>query len=40
MDKIFFWITVVIVAVIGIWLLKMLAGATNIDGFKSFMANV
>lgn len=40
MDKIFFWVTVVIVAVIGIWGLKALAGAVGPQGFKDFMSGI
>jgi hypothetical protein len=40
MDKIFFWITIVVVAVLGIFILKYIAAASNIDGFKAFMSNI
>lgn len=40
MDKALFWVTIVIVSIIGIVVLKYLAGISNVDGLKSFMAQV
>ncbi len=36
MDKIGFWIMVVVAAIVGIYVFKMLASQSNIDGLKSF----
>lgn len=36
MDKILFWVQVVIVAAIGIYLMKAAASQTNIQGLRDF----
>lgn len=36
MDKIGFWVMVVVAAILGIYVFKMLASQSNIDGLKSF----
>lgn len=40
MDKLMFWITVVIVSIVGIYLFKVLAGAAGPQGLKEFAANI
>ncbi len=40
MDHLMFWFSVVIAAVIGIWLLKLVAAKSGISGFNSFMQGV
>jgi hypothetical protein len=40
MDKAFFWLTIVVVAIIGIYVFKALAGASNIDGLKAFASGI
>lgn len=40
MDKLAFWLTVVVVSIVGIYLFKVLAGAVGPQGLKEFAANV
>lgn len=40
MSKLMFWVTVVIVSIIGIWAFKAAAGASGNDGLKSFAASI
>jgi hypothetical protein len=40
MSKLLFWLTVVGVAILGIWGFKTLAGMTNSSGLKKFASAV
>lgn len=40
MDKFFFWVTVAVVAIIGIFVFKYLASISNIDGLKNFASQI
>lgn len=40
MEKAMFWLTVVIVSIVGIWAFKAIAGATGSQGLKQFAASI
>lgn len=40
MSKIGFWLTVVVVAILGIWAFKAIAGMQPSSGLKSFAASI
>lgn len=40
MAKLTFWVMVAVVAIIGIYLFKLVASQTNIDGLKQFAESI
>jgi hypothetical protein len=40
MGKVTFWMMVAVAAIIGIYLFKMVAAASNVDGLKTFAAAI
>lgn len=40
MEKFTFWVMVAVVAIIGIFVFKYVAAASNIEGLKSFADNI
>lgn len=40
MDKAMFWLTVVIVSILGIWAFKAISGAVGPSGLKEFAASI